>query len=516
MKKAGLKQTKDPTLIKSDIKLTIGMLVSNRIKYIRKAMEALKPLLDAVPSELIIIDTKGEETDGSIAICREYTDKIFSFTWCNDFSTARNACLEHARGEWFMYQDDDEWFDNVQEFIDFFNSGECEKYFSGYYYTKDYDVLGNTSFGIAGRMIRRYDNTHFVGKVHEGFNEVFGPCKQFQSFTHHMGYVYFTPEEKKQHQERNLSLLKIELREKGYTPRICAQIVQELMVVEDTAKEGLDFAQKSIEEISKCRCWSDAMSQWILMSTVRYYVTCGTYEQVKAQAELIRSWYELSRMADLVVSYVVILAAVEEKDTENVLENVNRYIQNWDWLQANPEEALQQTQLDFPKYYTKECFYDVLFEGAKAENMQGNYKAAMTYWNRMPWKDDDFNGSRYFEELQVTQNGYKELLEKKQQEKKYAELKALYSVLYEVEPVVRQYLLNDKRNEATELLTGMQETVIIIGNTLEELLDEGTEYIHVLEHCCELIWQCANAEKEASLRLLSAFFEDLKKAENML
>lgn len=94
-------------LITSDIKLTIGMLVSNRIQYIRKVMEGLKPLLDAVPSELIVIDTKGSETDGSIEIVKEYTDKIYSFTWCNDFSATRNICFEHAKGEWYLYQDDD-------------------------------------------------------------------------------------------------------------------------------------------------------------------------------------------------------------------------------------------------------------------------------------------------------------------------------------------------------------------------------------------------------------------------
>ena len=125
-------------LIQSDIKLTIGMLVSNHKEYIRNAMEALKPLLDAVPSELIVVDTMGDKTDGSIAIVREYTDKIYPFTWCDDFSAARNVCMEHARGEWFLYVDDDEWFDDVQELIDFFNSGECEEYNSGFYYTKNY------------------------------------------------------------------------------------------------------------------------------------------------------------------------------------------------------------------------------------------------------------------------------------------------------------------------------------------------------------------------------------------
>ena len=119
--------------IKSDIKLTIGLLVSNRIKYIRQVMEALKPLLDAVPSELIAVDTKGEDSDGSIEVVKEYTDKVYPFTWCNDFAAARNVTFEHARGEWYMYLDDDEVFDDVQEIIDFFLSGEYKNFGAGYY-----------------------------------------------------------------------------------------------------------------------------------------------------------------------------------------------------------------------------------------------------------------------------------------------------------------------------------------------------------------------------------------------
>lgn len=502
-----LVESKQPILVKSKIKLTIGILVSDRIKYIRKAMEALKPLLEAVPSELIIVDTKGDEGDGSIDICREYTDKIYSFTWCNDFSAARNVCLENARGEWFMYQDDDEWFDDVQELIEFFNSGECERYFSGCYYVKNYDILGDSTLGIVGRMIRRHDNTHFVGRIHEGFNEAFGPCKQFDSFVHHMGYAYYTVEDKKQHQERNLSLLKVELQEKGYTPRNCAQIVQELLASEDTAKEGFEFAQKSMQKIVEMDEVSDSLSQWIITAMVKYCAVYGTYEQTKNQAAFVRAEYRLSQIAELVVAYLMIRASVEADDTECVLENVNIYLKEWDWLQANPDELILQTQLDMPKYYTKECIYDVLYEGARAENNRGYFKAAMTYWNRMPWKDEGFDGSRYFEELQVTQNGYKELLAKKQKEQIYLEMKDLRSVIYEAEPVIRQLLSEERKREAVDLLAGLQETVITLENKVESWIGEGAEQIHVLEHCCEILWLCANTEeKEEAFHLLDEFY----------
>lgn len=396
-----------PQLIKSDIKLTIGMLVSNHIQYIRKAMEALKPLLEAVPSELVVIDTKGEETDGSIDIVREYTDKIYRFTWCNDFAAARNFCLEHASGEWFLYQDDDEWFDNVQEFIDFFQSGECEKYYSGFYYTRDYHASGGFSMGIAGRMIRRTVNTRFVGKVHETFNEVFAPNKQFECFTHHMGYAFVADEDKKRHQDRNISILKEELKEYGYTPRLCAQMTQELMYRDATLAQGFTFAESSIRELEKKRELVDSCAQWILVSTVRFFSRQGNYEELRKQAEKIRKGYALSQMAELAISAVVARKAGEQGDMDTLIENTERYLSSWDWLKANKEEALLQTQMDFPRYYSETYYFSLLHAAAIAENHKQNYVKAEEYWKRIPWDREGFDGSGYYADMQITYEGMK-------------------------------------------------------------------------------------------------------------
>lgn len=349
-----------PELIKSEIKLTIGMLVSNHIQYIRKAMEALKPLLEAVPSELVVIDTKGAGTDGSIDVVREYTDRIYPFEWCNDFSAARNFCLDHARGEWFLYVDDDEWFDDVQEFIEFFQNGECEEYFSGYYYTRDYTSGGGYSMGVAGRMVRRTVNTRFVGKVHETFNEVYAPNKLFSCFTHHMGYLFNDRESRKKHQERNLAILSEELKEQGYQPRLCAQIVQELLFVSETAKNGLVFACESIEKLEKQGLILNSYTQWMLVATVRYQAHYGNYITVLKQADMLCKHYKLSQMALLVLAAVVIEEAVRWKDDESALQYAEIYLEQWEWLINHAEEALLQTQMDFPKYYTEERYAEIL------------------------------------------------------------------------------------------------------------------------------------------------------------
>ena len=134
--------------------LSISLLVSNRIDTIRKCMESIRPILEQIPTELIAIDTVGEKTDGSIEIVKEYTNQIYYFKWCNDFSAARNEGLKRAKGEWFLFLDDDEWFHDVVDIIHFFRSGEYKKFNSATYQIHDYRNKGETySVGRLSRMV---------------------------------------------------------------------------------------------------------------------------------------------------------------------------------------------------------------------------------------------------------------------------------------------------------------------------------------------------------------------------
>ena len=117
-------------------KLTISILVSNRKDTLPKTLESIKPILDNISSELIITDTGCDEE--LISVIRKYTDKIIKFQWCNDFSKARNVGLKQAQGQWFMFVDDDEWFEDVSAIVDFFNLGEEKKYNQFYYIQRNY------------------------------------------------------------------------------------------------------------------------------------------------------------------------------------------------------------------------------------------------------------------------------------------------------------------------------------------------------------------------------------------
>ncbi len=375
-------KTKKPEFIKSDIKLTIGILVSNHIKYIRKGMEAIKPLLDAVPSELIVVDTVGpENSDGSLDVVREYTDKIYHFDWIDDFSAARNVAIDHARGEWFMYFDDDEYFDDVTEFIDFFKSGECEKYNIAYYYTGDYTKKDFFQKAMAERMVRRTNNTRFVGIVHERFNETYLPIKQFKAFTHHFGYLYETPEQKDAKTKRNLPLLEKELSIRGLNTHVCAQIIQEMMAIdqEEASKRCTEF----VNELEKSVSMEDVCGQWLLLAKVRFMALWQSLDGILDIEKYLQGKYRLNETSRLILAQQVACVAFSNKDYRVTADRVKTYFDMLDWLEKHDNERIMQSTADFPAFMIERVLFNMVRIGLISENRLGNFERAYSYIERL-------------------------------------------------------------------------------------------------------------------------------------
>ena len=81
---------------KKEVLLTISLLVSGREETTEKCLDSLIPIMQEIPSELILVDTGCNQE--FVNMLRRYTNQIIPFTWCNDFSKARNVGLEHAGG----------------------------------------------------------------------------------------------------------------------------------------------------------------------------------------------------------------------------------------------------------------------------------------------------------------------------------------------------------------------------------------------------------------------------------
>lgn len=226
-------------------KLTISMLVCGRDTTIR-CLDSLVPILEGLDAELILVDT-GCPTELREQLTK-YTDQIIPFTWCDDFSAARNVGMKAAHGEWFLYIDDDEWFENPEVLIHFFKSGKYKKYGCVNYIQRNYydaDFIHYDDFW-ASRMIKLDADTCFHSKIHEYMAPIRGEAFNLELIANHTGYIFQTPEAKKKHFDRNAPLLLEMIKEEPERLRWRVQLMQEYRSIKDYAKM-CSFGEESLE-----------------------------------------------------------------------------------------------------------------------------------------------------------------------------------------------------------------------------------------------------------------------------
>src|SRR5512133_3781191 len=81
-------------------KLSVAIITFNEEANIGRTLESV-----AWADEIVIIDSGS--TDRTLAICREYTDKVFHQDWLG-FARQKNAAIERTTGDWVLSLDADE------------------------------------------------------------------------------------------------------------------------------------------------------------------------------------------------------------------------------------------------------------------------------------------------------------------------------------------------------------------------------------------------------------------------
>ncbi|MDR0197667.1 MAG: glycosyltransferase family 2 protein [Oscillospiraceae bacterium] len=240
--------------------LSVGMIVKNEEKHLEKCLAALKPLLDAVPSELVVVDTGSE--DRTVEIARAFTERVEHFDWVNDFSAARNFCLSKCSGEWFMFLDGDDILDaDLSDIIGFFtNEGERSRYNTATYCTRDYLKPDGSAWTVfaQSRVIKRFNGLRFQGAIHEHFAAFPEPTRRLKTISHHWGYAYETEEQKQAKYQRNLTISLRELKKKPNDLRLRMSIAN---IIEP--EERSDFIGKSVEMARKMTTSSYAAPTFI-------------------------------------------------------------------------------------------------------------------------------------------------------------------------------------------------------------------------------------------------------------
>lgn len=199
--------------------------------------------------EIVLVDTGS--TDRTIELAQKYTDKIYRFDWCNDFSAAKNYAMSKASHDWILSIDCDEYVEALE-------LSTLSKYMKQYPKSAGRILIrnrftenGQTAYEQArvSRFVnRRY--YHFEGAVHEQlvpFAEAasLSGTHADTSGTAPAKYVYPAPitvlhvgydgteEEMRRKSERNIALLEKELKTQGPDPYLYYQLGQSYRKLHD-------------------------------------------------------------------------------------------------------------------------------------------------------------------------------------------------------------------------------------------------------------------------------------------
>jgi glycosyltransferase involved in cell wall biosynthesis len=86
-------------------RVSLCLIVRNEAANLHACLQPVTALFD----EVIVVDTGSQ--DDTRRIAQNLGAKVVDFEWCDDFSAARNAALEHATGNWICWLDADDRLD---------------------------------------------------------------------------------------------------------------------------------------------------------------------------------------------------------------------------------------------------------------------------------------------------------------------------------------------------------------------------------------------------------------------
>jgi GT2 family glycosyltransferase/glycosyltransferase involved in cell wall biosynthesis len=309
---------------KSKIKnrLSVCLITKNEEQFLDQCLKSVQD----IAHQIIVVDTGS--TDRTVAIAKSRGAQVFHFDWCDDFSAARNAALEHATGDWILILDADEELPADQHEhlqADMNSSGAIG-------HRLPLTNAGQADgFSYVPRLFRNAPGVFYHGRIHEQvFPSLMPYCKAWGLDTRlgttqllHHGYAKEIVRDRNKN-ERNLRLLQLALAERPKDPNLVMNLGLEL-VRSGELPSGLEHYREAFRLMS-------AQSQAEIVPELREALltqfTCHLYK-VRAQDEIVRALNSpLARNGGLTASlhFALGLAHFELKQYRDAAEQMRQCI----------------------------------------------------------------------------------------------------------------------------------------------------------------------------------------------
>ena len=367
--------------------LSISLLSSGREDTIERCLASIYTLKETIGAEIIVVDTDPDHKDEVYSILEKYADKIILFEWCNDFARARNAGLRECSGEWFMFIDDDEWFVNVDDIIEFFLSGDYKNYHCASYCIRDYGNFEGTEYRDewSVRMVELGEDVCFKGRVHEYLDPAFHPQKILNSTIEHYGYVFHTEKEHYAHANRNITLLLSAITEEPDSVRWWKQLVMEYKAIGNTSeilrccKEGLRLLEGLDDNASR-----RDRGIFLIESMIPEY-NANSWDKLISLYDNRHTYGNLRDVGEAYCAFMVAVAFLELKKYDYARECCQLYMKIYDLVHNNEAEYANDLILS-----VAETFYDkyrdiVISVWILADLHCRSWEAFDKYFNELKW-----------------------------------------------------------------------------------------------------------------------------------
>jgi O-antigen biosynthesis protein len=228
--------------------LTVCLITRNEEATLARCLTSIQGLA----SQVIVVDTGS--SDRTIEIAKSFGAEVHHFDWSDDFAAARNAALEHARGDWVLILDADEELlpdQHARLKADLKNGKAIALRLP--LVNVDKEAEGRS---FVPRLFRNAPGVYFKGRIHEqvfpslialgnawGLSTALGTAQ----ILHH-GYTKEAVKDRNKI-ERNLNLLRQAIAESPEDPNLVMNLGLEL-VRSDNLADGLNQYRLAFELVS--------------------------------------------------------------------------------------------------------------------------------------------------------------------------------------------------------------------------------------------------------------------------
>jgi tetratricopeptide (TPR) repeat protein len=170
-------------------RISLCLIVRNEAHQLEACLAPVVKLVD----EVIVVDTGS--TDATREVAARYATRVVPFSWCDDFSAARNESLRHATGDWIFWLDADDRIDaeNLARLESLLKNLDPRSVYFMDTICLSQDVAEGERVISHVRLFPRDPRLHWEGRVHEqvrpcpatlGYELVLAPVRIV-----HTGYV---------------------------------------------------------------------------------------------------------------------------------------------------------------------------------------------------------------------------------------------------------------------------------------------------------------------------------------